>query len=94
MRIFLGATTMCLALLGTSPTFSAEQTVKLSLGGLWCAGCAYIVKETLSDLDGVRVVEVSYRRKDAVVTFEDTETDVATLMAATTDAGFPSTVVE
>jgi mercuric ion binding protein len=61
---------------------------------MWCAGCAYMVKETLSDVEGVRGIEVSARRKDAIVTFEDTETDVATLLAATSGAGFPSTVIE
>ena len=94
MRTFLGAATMGLVLLGASPAFAAEQTVTLSISGMWCAGCAYMVKETLWDVEGVQFVEVSARRKDAIVTFEDTETDVATLLAATSGAGFPSTVSE
>ncbi len=54
MRTFLAATTMGLALLGASPAFAAEQTVTLSISGMWCAGCAYMVKETLSDVEGFR----------------------------------------
>ena len=39
---------------------------------------------------GVNEVEVSYKEKTAIVTFDDNQTDVAALTAATTDAGFPS----
>lgn len=94
MRALPVAATVCLALLVVAPALAAEQTVKLGISGMWCASCAYIVKRTLSKLDGVRGVEVSAREKSAVVTFEDTKASVMTLTAATAQAGFPSTVIE
>ncbi len=39
---------------------------------------------------GVNEVEVSYKEKTAVVTFDGNQTNVAALTAATTDADFPS----
>ena len=40
---------------------------------------------------GVAKVVVSYTRKTAIVTFDDTKTAVPALTAATTNAGYPST---
>lgn len=94
MRLFLVAVVTCLALSAVPPAFAGEQTVRLSVGNMWCAGCAYMVKETLADVGGVRTVEMSARKKIATVTFDDTETDIAALMTATAGAGFPSTVIE
>ena len=94
MKSLCVAAITCLALLGVPPAVAGEQTVKLSVSGMWCVGCAYMVKQTLSDVEGVQTVEMSARKKVAVVTFEDTKTDVATLMTATAGAGFPSKVTE
>ncbi|HCG79662.1 MAG TPA: mercuric transport protein periplasmic component, partial [Oceanospirillales bacterium] len=38
--------------------------------------------------------EVSFEHKQAVVTFEDTQTSAGKLIEATTNAGYPSTLVE
>ncbi len=73
-----------------APAQAAERTVILELGNLFCPSCPYIVHQTLADVPGVRFVEVSYETKTAVVTFEDTETDVAALTDATARIGFPS----
>ena len=59
-----------------------------------CASCPYIVKQTLAAVDGVTDVEVSFAEKSAVVTYDDSKTEVAALTAATGDMGFPSTVKE
>jgi mercuric ion binding protein len=39
---------------------------------------------------GVKAVTVSYKDKTAMVTYDDTRTDVEALTAATTNAGYPS----
>jgi len=79
--------------LGTfiSPIQADEQTVTLSIENMYCAACPYIVRESLAVVAGVVMVAVSYEDKTAVVTFDDGQTDVATLIKATTDAGYPST---
>jgi mercuric ion binding protein len=43
-------------------------------------------------VDGVSQVGVSYPDREAVVTFDDTRTSVETLIEATTNAGYPSTL--
>ena len=81
-----------LLLLGSAS--AEEQTVSLAVDGMWCAGCTYSVKQTLAQVPGERVVDVSGREKMAVVTFDDQETTVAALTDATAGVGFPSTPKE
>lgn len=73
---------------------AGERTVKLGVDNLWCVSCAYFVKQALSEVDGVTAVEMSYRRKTAIVTFDDEKTAVSVLMAATANVGFASTAIE
>jgi mercuric ion binding protein len=73
---------------------AAEQTVRLAVDGMWCAGCSYIVKKTLASVPGVTEVDVSTADKSAVVTFDDAKTKVAALTQATASVGFPSRPAE
>jgi mercuric ion binding protein len=86
------ATAAALVLSGCA--LAAEQTVRLAIDGMWCAGCSYIVKKTLASVPGVAAVDVSMAEKAAVVTFDDAETGVARLTEATAGVGFPSRVAE
>ena len=78
------------ATLLSTMAFAAEQTVKLSVPGMTCASCPYIVEKSLSAISGVLKVAVSFPQKSAVVTFDDQKTSVEALTAATTTAGYPS----
>ncbi len=55
------------------------------------AACPITVKKALSRVPGVTDVSVNYETKQATVVFDDTQTTVAALTRATTDAGYPST---
>ncbi len=76
-----------------APVFAATQTVTLSVPSMHCAICPVTVKKALTGVDGVSKVEVSLEKKDAVVTYDDTKTDVQKLTKATANAGYPSSVV-
>jgi mercuric ion binding protein len=90
MRIVVTTATLVLS----GPVLAAERTVRLAVDGMWCAGCSYIVKQTLASVPGVATVDVSMAEKAAVVTFDDAETDVARLTEATAGVGFPSRVAD
>lgn len=94
MKTVLNAVIFAGSLLAVSPVLAGEQTVTLEVSGMTCASCPYIVKQTLADVDGVTAVEVSFAEKTAVVTFDDSKTEVAALTVATGDMGFPSAVKE
>lgn len=72
------------------PVWAAAQTVTLSVPGMTCATCPITVKKALSKVEGVNRVEISYEKREAVVSFDDARTSVATLTKATANAGYPS----
>jgi len=77
-----------------SPVIAASQTITLAVPGMSCAACPITVKKALTRIDGVTRAEVDYDKRQAVVTFDDAKADVAKLMQATADAGYPSTLKE
>lgn len=76
------------------PALAATQTVTLSVPGMTCAACPITVKRALTRVDGVTRTEVSFERREAIVTFDDAKTSVPALTAATKNAGYPSTPVK
>ena len=94
MRPSVAIVTTAAVLVLSGSALAAEQTVRLAVDGMWCAGCSYIVKKTLASVPGVATVDVSIAEKAAVVTLDDAETDIARLTEATAEVGFPSRVAE
>lgn len=90
----------CAVVLGATLAFSAasteaaEQTAVLKVANATCALCGPIVKGTLERVAGVKAVTVveaeDFTGAVATVTFDDALTNVAALIAATTNAGYPS----
>ena len=79
-----------LSLLAASSAFANEQTVTLAVKNMDCATCPYTVRASLRAVSGVKNVVVSMESKTAVVTYDDSKTDLGALTAATTNAGYPS----
>jgi periplasmic mercuric ion binding protein len=86
----LAVTLLGTGLLVSPAAFGAEKTVTLAVQNMYCAACPLTVKGSLEAVPGVSRVTVSYTDKTAIVTFDDTETTVPALIAATTNAGYPS----
>ena len=75
-----------------SPVWAASQIITLSVPGMTCAACPITVKKALTKVEGVTKAEVSYEKREAVVTFDDAKTSAQALTKATEDAGYPSSV--
>ena len=86
----LTATLFGLGLLASSAAFAGEKTVTLAVQNMYCSACPITVKSSLEAVPGVAKAVVSYADKTAVVTFDDAKTAVPALIAATTNAGYPS----
>ncbi len=73
---------------------AAEKTVVLDVDNANCELCAPIVKRTLSRVSGVKAVQVAEANANsgavATVTSDDATADVAKLIAAATNAGYPA----
>lgn len=76
----------------TGAAVAANRTVRLAVENMTCAVCPITIKKALNKVPGVSHTEVSFERKEAVVTFDDTKTDVEALIQATTRAGYPARV--
>ncbi|RMU97091.1 hypothetical protein ALP20_200207 [Pseudomonas coronafaciens pv. coronafaciens] len=57
-----------------------------------CAACPITVKKALTQVEGVTKTEVSFEKREAIVTFDDAKTNSEALTKATEDAGYPSTI--
>ena len=71
---------------------AAQKNVSLDLPTMTCAICPYTVEKALKNIDGVAKVDVSFDKKIAKVTFDNTKTTPKALTQATKNAGYPSTV--
>lgn len=87
----LAALVVSLATAFSVPASAATRTVTLSVPGMTCAACPITVKKALTKVEGVEKVTVSFEKKEAAVTYDDTKTKVETLIKATENAGYPST---
>ena len=94
MKSSLNPVLFALGLLLTGVAQGGEQTQTLAVENMTCVSCPFIVKKALSAVDGVKAVEVSLDDRTAIVTYDDTKTDSATLIAATANVGFPSRLAE
>lgn len=77
------------ALVGT-PALAADRSVTLAVDNMSCVTCVPTVRMSLSQVPGVRRVEVSAEARTATVVYDDRVTNVAALISATTNAGYPS----
>ncbi len=84
------AAMIALSAVFSAPAWAASQTITLSVSGMTCAACPITVKKALSKVEGVQSAEVSYEKKEAVVTYDDAKTNVEALTKATEGAGYPS----
>lgn len=89
MRSF---TALAAALVLPLPALAATPRVAvLDVQNMTCALCPVTVKKSLQDVPGVTQAKVDLDKKTATVTFDADKTSAASLIKATTDAGYPST---
>jgi mercuric ion binding protein len=73
--------------------FAAEpQTVVLDVQNMTCELCPITVKKALDKVPGVAAAKIDLAKKTATVKFDPERANVAALVKATTNAGYPSTV--
>jgi len=91
-RLIITTILACSALMSLA-AHAEEQTVEMNIEKMTCAMCPFTVRKAMQQVDGVHKVEVDYKKKTAVVTYDDTKTDTAEVAQASTDVGYPATLV-
>ena len=76
----------------TAVAMAAEQTITLTVEGMTCSMCPKTVQKAINAVPGVSQCTASYEDKvgTAVVTFEDSVTSIDTIVAASTEIGYPA----
>jgi mercuric ion binding protein len=72
-------------------TSAAPAKVVLDVRNMTCELCPITVGKALDKVPGVVGTKIDLAAKTATVTFDPKRADVAALVKATTDAGYPST---
>jgi mercuric ion binding protein len=85
-RAIISLFTLTLPVLATA----TDRTVFLTIPTMDCATCPITIRVALLRISGVSKARVSYDRREARVTFDDSRTNVAALTQATKDVGYPS----
>jgi mercuric ion binding protein len=93
MKHILSAALLASTVLMSTALIAAEKTIKLSVPGMTCASCPYIVKGSIDVLDGIKSVEATMEDLSATVTYDDAVTNVEEIRQATANVGYPSTVM-
>ena len=92
MKALLLALATAAACCQCATAYAATRTATLDVSNRSCVTCPLTVKVALKKVPGVGHIEVDYKTKQAVVTFDDTRTSIKALQKATADVGFPSTL--
>ncbi|MCZ7572882.1 MAG: cation-translocating P-type ATPase [Ardenticatenaceae bacterium] len=65
-----------------------QATMVLSLGGLWCSSCAWLIGESLRRTPGVHDVDVSFVQREGRITFDPDRTDPRRLLGQVKRLGY------
>ena len=65
-----------------------ESTYEINITGMTCSGCEEHVKLEIGKLSGISGLEVSYEKANAVVTFDESKTNIDEVKAAVDNTGY------
>ena len=86
--------TLILGLISLSQNVSAAEskTITLDVPGMTCKFCPITIRKALKKVPGVVNVKSEFKTKTATVTFDPSKTNIESLIKATTNAGYASTL--
>lgn len=65
---------------------------EFNIEGMHCDSCAANIKETLEETAGVRDVDVTFKRKTAIVDFDEGTVQQSTIVKKIQDLGYNATI--
>jgi len=93
MKALFSIVSIALLVLFTSTTFAAEKTITLSVPGMNCPSCPYMIERSISFVEGVQSATAALETRTCSVTFDDAIVSVDDILGATADIGYESSVV-
>lgn len=93
-KILRGLLAFGLLLSAGTALAAPPHTVTLAVENMTCGTCPIVVRKALERVPGVTATDIDFEKKTATVTFDPDKTTSARLTEATTQAGFPSTLIK
>lgn len=87
------AVVVTVALLAASSSLAEERSVNLSVPGMFCASCPFVVQAAIGEVEGVLSVTTDVDERTALVLFDDAVATVEAITAASTNAGYEASVI-
>ena len=64
------------------------KEVNLKIEGMHCTGCSNRLEKVLNNTDGVEKATVSFEEKQAIITYNESQIDIAQIKETIEGAGF------
>ena len=64
------------------------KEISLKIEGMHCKGCSNRLEKVLNNTDGVEKATVSFEDKKAIITFDESKTNIEKIKEAIEDSGF------
>ena len=64
------------------------KEIKLNIEGMHCTGCSNRLEKVLNNTDGVEKATVSFEQKQAIITYNENQIDIAQIKEAIEGTGF------
>ena len=64
------------------------KEIKLKIEGMHCTGCSSRLEKVLNNTDGVESATVSFEKKQAIITYNESQTDIEQIKHIIQDTGF------
>jgi P-type Cu2+ transporter len=72
----------------TAACLGTQRTARMTVNGMRCAGCAWLVKKLLEGCEGVTEARINFALRRAEVGYDASATDLHALLKALSDAGY------
>jgi len=72
---------------------NSNQEATFTVDNMTCATCTITVRKAMQRVDGVKDITVDFDTKTATVLFDSTLTDAKQIGDASSNVGFPATVI-
>lgn len=73
---------------------NSSKRVSLSLSGMHCTSCAFIIEKSLNKVSGVKEAHVNFAAEKALVTYDDSQVKTESLLEAVKKTGYSATVLD
>ena len=64
------------------------KEIKLKIEGMHCTGCSSRLEKVLNNTDGVESATVSFEKRQAIITYNESQTDIEQIKQIIQDTGF------